>query len=256
MQPKGLFHIDWNKRGLSLIVSPENSELEHLTVYALSLDKNEEESILFKNCEVAIFVIRGSAEFKVEDKVFNARAHDTLFLGPNVKATVIGKDPFLRAIVACAPSEIAKVTSFIPIDQVLKDSNLNRLVGEDNYVRQVITVIGDNIKAARLLAGYTWVKPGNWSSWPPHEHGDLMEEVYVFYELPPPGYGIQFVYENIDKASVYLVREDDVVVIPRGYHPNVVTPGFEMKYLWILSARRAFVDRKYGAWKVQPEFVK
>jgi len=245
--------IDWNMKGLRPLVSPANSELEYLEVYSLSLGEGESMEITFKEKESAVFILKGSLETALERKNYVLGVHDVVFLGPDAKASFRARTS-VRAIVACAPSPIETFSEVIRIDEVLRDPGLRKSVGKDTYFREVITVIGDNIKAARLIAGYTWVKAGNWSSWPPHEHGDLMEEVYIFYELPSPGFGIQFVYETLDKAKVFIVRENSLVVIPRGYHPNVVAPGFEMKYLWIISARRAFEDRRYGAWRVDPAF--
>jgi len=242
-------NIKWEK-GLVKIVSPENSELETLTVYSLALGEGEEFISDASNVERALFLIAG----KVEASGKKLDPHDTIFHA-DTKVTIRALN-HSRLIIAEAPSPIQQEPLIIRLKEVEKNPTLFRTVGKENYERKVLTFIGVNIRAARLLAGYTWVKSGNWSSFPPHEHGVLMEEVYIFYSLPPPGFGVQLVYEKLDKIKVYVVKENDLVVIPRGYHPNVVSPGSKMKYLWIISARREFVDRKYGAWRIQPEFEK
>ena len=60
--------------------------------------------------------------------------------------------------------------------------------------RDLNIIIGDNVRAGRILAGFTRSQPGNWTSWPPHEHSAILEEVYVYFDMPPPAFGIQLVY--------------------------------------------------------------
>ena len=50
------------------------------------------------------------------------------------------------------------------------------------------------------------------------------------------------------------VREGDVVVMPKGYHPNVAAPGGQINFLWMMAAIREGEDRLFGVVKVQPEF--
>jgi len=245
------FHIDWAPR-LKKVVSPENSPLEYLTVFSLKLSKGELFEREFTDEEAGFYVIEGTCEVESPQGNVILKPHDTVFVG-GTKLRIRALDD-LKAIISTAPSPVKDVLEIVKIDDAVKDPKLFRTAGGENFTRDVVTMIGDNIEGARLLAGYTWVRKGNWSSWPPHEHGDLMEEVYIFYYLPPPGYGIQLVYESLEDLKMFLVRQDDLVVIDRGYHPNVAAPGFEMKYLWVISARRAFKDRIYGAWKVHPDF--
>ncbi len=65
----------------------------------------------------------------------------------------------------------------------------------------VNVLIGKNVDAGRLMAGVTFSAPGNWTSWPPHEHAALAEEAYVFIDMPPPAWGVQFVYTDPQPPS-------------------------------------------------------
>ncbi|MEM2824358.1 MAG: 5-deoxy-glucuronate isomerase, partial [Thermofilaceae archaeon] len=82
-----------------------------------------------------------------------------------------------------------------------------------------------------LLAGFTEGFPGEWTSFPPHKHDDKVE-VYVYYGLGD-GFGVQIV-EDEGGADSYIVRDGDAVVILRGYHPNVASPGSRICYVWVL----------------------
>jgi 5-deoxy-glucuronate isomerase len=83
----------------------------------------------------------------------------------------------------------------------------------------------------------------------------MLEEMYVYIEMPPPGFGVQFVYTDTHEPDlVAVVREGDAVLIPRGYHPNVSAPGHRIGFIWAMAAHREVEDRQYGVVNIQPEF--
>jgi 5-deoxy-D-glucuronate isomerase len=72
--------------------------------------------------------------------------------------------------------------------------------------------------AGRLIAGFTVSEPGNWTSWPPHEHTAMLEEMYVFFDMPEPSFGIQMVYnDTLYPELVTAVRDGDAVLMPSGF---------------------------------------
>jgi 5-deoxy-glucuronate isomerase len=89
---------------------------------------------------------------------------------------------------------------------------------------------------------------GNWSSYPPHKHdvhrvdaaGRILEadleEVY-FYKLDrAEGYAIQRVYTADRRLDeVMLARNNDVVLVPEGYHPVASAHGYTTYYLNFLA---------------------
>jgi 5-deoxy-glucuronate isomerase len=121
--------------------------------------------------------------------------------------------------------------------------------------RDLNIIIGDNVRAGRILAGFTRSAPGNWTSWPPHEHTELLEEVYVYFDMPAPAFGIQLVYTQPNQPEfVGLVRDGDAVLMPGGYHPNVAAPGHSINFIWMMAAHREVQDRLFGVVNVQPGF--
>jgi 5-deoxy-glucuronate isomerase len=52
-----------------------------------------------------------------------------------------------------------------------------------------------------------------------------------------------------------IVHEGDVVLMPKGYHPNVAAPGCSIGFIWMMAANREGVDRLFGVVNVQPEFA-
>ena len=87
-------------------------------------------------------------------------------------------------------------------------------------------LLAKNIEAGRLVAWFTISEPGNWTSWPLHEHAKMLEEMYVYFDMPDPAFGIQLVYNHTDYPEIVtVVRDGDAVLMPSGYHPNVSVTG-------------------------------
>jgi 5-deoxy-glucuronate isomerase len=85
----------------------------------------------------------------------------------------------------------------------------------------------------------------------------MLEEAYLYIDMPAPAFGVQLVYTNPREPEVAtIVREGDVVLMPQGYHPNVAAPGGSINFLWMMAAHREDVDRQYGVVNVQPEFAR
>ncbi|MFH2068531.1 MAG: 5-deoxy-glucuronate isomerase [Candidatus Omnitrophota bacterium] len=115
--------------------------------------------------------------------------------------------------------------------------------GGPNFSRFVSDVVGIKSSAARLIAGETVGETGNWSSYPPHKHDrdrmpeeSLLEEIYFFRFQPENGFGLMRIYTedgSIDQPMV--IRHNDLVSIPKGYHPVVAAAGYEIYYLWALA---------------------
>ena len=106
------------------------------------------------------------------------------------------------------------------------DEKLHFVAGATGARREINILLGSNIHAGRLVAGVTRSLPGNWTSWPPHEHAAMLEEIYVYIDMPAPSFGLQLVYtDEISPAEVEVVREGDAVLLPEGYHPNVAIPS-------------------------------
>lgn len=139
--------------------------------------------------------------------------------------------------------------------EVARTGSLCFATGGDTSRRTVNILLGKNVAAGRLLVGFTISEPGHWTSWPPHEHAAMLEELYVYSDMPAPAWGLQLVYADTDAPElVTLVREGDAVCMPRGFHPNVAAPGHRIGFLWAMAAHREVEDRVFGVVNVQPGF--
>ncbi|HLR90999.1 MAG TPA: 5-deoxy-glucuronate isomerase [Balneolaceae bacterium] len=251
-----IFHNTADKTGRNVIVSPENSELEYLGYTRIILNSRASEcEYQNPDFEAALICLGGTAIVELENHRFTLKPYDTLYIPPGHKGRIITESD-VDIIEATAPSDQKGDPFFAPFEEVKRDPKLTEVLGTPGCERRIHRLIDDNIPARRLLGGLIFSKDSNWTSWPPHEHTDTKEEIYIYIEMPPPAFGIQLVYEELDVPD-YLgpVYENDAVVVKRGYHPNVAIPGYPINFVWIMATLDESMERSWAGVNVQPEFL-
>jgi 5-deoxy-glucuronate isomerase len=206
--------------------------------------------------ETSLICLKGSAHVTAEGKVYALDRYDAIY---------VPRDASIEVAAGAGGCDLAELSSpvlkrhpvqFVAFGDVQKDPGLHFAAGGPGCQRELNILIGKNVEAGRLMAGITFSAPGNWTSWPPHEHAVLAEEAYLYIDMPAPSFGVQLVYTNrTDPEVATIVREGDVVLMPAGYHPNVAAPGGQMNFLWMMAANREDEDRLFGVVNVQPEFA-
>ena len=252
---KLLFTGTASQPGRTLSVSPQNSDLEHLHYGRILLDsKLNRVGFETHGKETALMCMRGECRVTVNGEPHAIGTYDAIYVprGSTVEVTTATDVD----LVECA----AEVTGDYPVQVVryaeiaLEPAHKFRAGGAATS-RDLNIIIGNNVRAGRLLAGFTRSVPGNWTSWPPHEHTELLEELYVYFDMPAPAFGIQLVYTSPENPEfVGLVRDGDAVLMPGGYHPNVAAPGHSINFIWMMAAHREQTDRLFGVVNVQPGF--
>ena len=237
-------------RGRHISVKPGTTAARHLHYGRIILD-GADAPITFSTGEneTGFICLRGKA--KINEYEF--APYDALYLPRGSEVKISG---------SCDVAEVAAPVSrrypaqLVRFADVQKDAALHFHTGGPSAERDVNIVIGKNVDAGRILAGVTFSRPGNWTSWPPHEHGRMLEEAYLYIDMPEPGWGVQFVYNDPKNPElVAVVREGDVVLMPQGYHPNVSAPGGTINFLWMMAAIREGDDRQFGVVNVQPDYA-
>ncbi len=247
-----------SRRGRHLSVTPKTTAARHLHFGRIVLDASDKPlSFSSENRETGLICLKGSAAVDVDGKDHELGQYDALYVPRDSTVTVKpGKAGCDFAEVA-APVAKRYPLQLVRFADVQRDSKLHFHTGGPAAERDLNILIGTNIEAGRILAGVTFSKPGNWTSWPPHEHARLAEEAYLYIDMPEPGWGIQLVYNDPRNPElVAVVKEGDVVLMPQGYHPNVSAPGGTINFLWMMAANRETEDRQFGVVNVQPEYAK
>lgn len=127
-------------------------------------------------------------------------------------------------------------------------------------VHPILMAEGD---AESLLVTEVQTPAGHWSSYPPHRHDRdaLPEEAYLeetYYHRVDPDYGfvVQRIYDDERTLDETLaVSDGDVVLVPRGYHPVGVPPGYRSYYLNVMAGPTrtwAFHNDPHHEWLMTP----
>ncbi len=142
--------------------------------------------------------------------------------------------------------------------------------GGDNATRQINSLLQPGFNCHRLISVEVYTPSGNWSSFPPHKHdtrkvdarGNLTEanlqETYFYKIDKPQGFAIQQVYNDHRTLNeIAVANNNDVVLVPEGYHPVSAGHGYNVYYLNFLAgsdqslANTDDPDHKwiYDSWK-------
>jgi len=254
--------------GYNVIVTPKNSELKYLEFGRLILNSSVSEfSSKTEDNELVITIFGGTCKvvtmLKGRKTIYNnVGSRSNVFEGKPTMLYLPRDTSFrITAITKKLDAGISKSPSKKEYQPYLsRPENVEEIfVGTLNWKRKIYSVIGDSIQVERLIVGETINPPGNWSSSPPHKHDTISdneapyEEIYFFRIHPSQGFGLQRIYTGKDDKNqldqAYVVEDGDVVAIPRGYHPVVAGPGYQLYYLWILAGEK----RRYGQWSDDPK---
>jgi 5-deoxy-glucuronate isomerase len=186
------------------------------------------------------FTVNGQALGNVGSRpnVFSGKPHSVYIpCGSDYTVTARGR---VEVGLVSAPSDLRTAPYIIGPDKVTTG-----VWGAANFTRnfhQILTLAGQpELPAQRLIVGETYTPSGNWSTFPPHRHEkeDLPreayhEELYFFKVSPPDGFGITRYY-NDEIDTGYIVRDNTILMAPKGYHTVVSAPGYMTYYLWALA---------------------
>ena len=255
LMEKMIFRNTNDHLGRRIAVSPQNSTMRHLS-YGRIILKDSRRSEAFSNGdrETGFICLSGEAMVSVDSQAVSLGRLDSLYIprDSTLKITTpsaVDLAEFSSDVSGKYPLQVVRYAD------VEKDPGLKFNTGGPGSTRHLNMLLAKNVEAGRLVAGFTDSEPGNWTSWPPHEHAQMLEEMYVFFNMPDPAFGIQLVYNNTEYPElVTVVRDGDAVLMPSGYHPNVSVPGHRISFLWAMAAHREVEDRQFGVVNVQRGF--
>jgi len=245
------------RKGRTTWIAPGSAAVRHLYYGRIILGSGDR-PVRFETggVETGLICLNGGGTVTAGQGEFALGRYDSLYVPRDSEVEVAaGADGCDLAEVA-APVDKHYPMKLVRYGEVREDPTLHFRTGGPTSSREVNILIGKNVEAGRIVAGVTFSDPGNWTSWPPHEHAQMLEEAYLYIDMPEPAWGLQLVYTNPREPElVVAVREGDCVVMPAGYHPNVAAPGGSIGFLWMMAANREGVDRQFGVVNVQPEYA-
>ena len=174
--------------------------------------------------------------------VFEGIAH-TLYLPANTSFSLKAETAILDIAAGWC-----KATRDFPARFKTPEEAAIEIRGGDNATRQINSLIEPGFGSSQLVAVEVYTPSGNWSSFPAHKHderktdinGNLaeacLEEIYFYKIDKEQGFAIQQVYTSDGSLDeIMKVKTNDIVMVPKGYHPVVAGHGYNCYYLNFLA---------------------
>ena len=166
---------------------------------------------------------------------------DSVYAPPGGTISVVGSSEICEVALCWAPAMRGPDAAFMPASDVQPFKR-----GSGRTERTIHNILMEDRPAESLLVTEVLTPGGNWSSYPPHKHDTddppketYLEETYYHRMARPEGFAVQLVYtddRSLDEAI--QVRDGDVVLVPRGYHPVAAGPGYDLYYLNVMAGPR------------------
>ena len=237
--------------GRVLHVTPENAGWDSVAFSVVELTAAEPWAGLEDDRETAIVPLAGTGRVVAGDlradlsrtSVFEELGR-IVYLPPGVAYRIETAGSLLVAV-GSAPAEgryPARV--FEPGEMRVE------IRGGGQAYRQVIHSLAHPLPAERLILYEVYVPRGTWSGWPPHCHdgrdgSPYLEEVYYFRLDRREGYTLHRNWRSEEGFDeVVVARDGDVVLVPKGYHTSVASPGSNMYFLNYLAGELVGDERR------------
>jgi len=166
---------------------------------------------------------------------------DSVYAPPGGAIEVIASSEICEVALCWAPATSGADAALMPASGVRPFKR-----GSGRTERTIHNILMEDRPAESLLVTEVLTPAGNWSSYPPHRHDTddppnetYLEETYYHRLARREGFAVQLVYSDdrsLDEAI--QVRDGDVVLVPRGYHPVAAGPGYDLYYLNVMAGPR------------------
>jgi 5-deoxy-glucuronate isomerase len=240
-------------------VTPEKAGWETITFQARRIAPGERWAFETGANELALVVLAGVVDVASNrgewrglggrPNVFAGLPH-ALYLPRGTTLRVTGRDAAEIAVAYAPATRELEPRLVTPADVNVE------VRGGDHATRQINQIMPPGFPCERLVVVEVYTPGGNWSSYPPHKHdihlvgvdGTLaqadLDEIYYYKIDPPEGYALQRIYTDAQSPlhaagypidAAVIARDNDVVLIPEGYHPVSSPVGYTTYYLNVLA---------------------
>jgi 5-deoxy-glucuronate isomerase len=248
--------VSSDQPGMHEVIVPGIQDCSHAHMRRLNLSAGEKFELYTLKEEVNAVQIKGNASVTMAGETYLLGRLDS-FYAPGKECVVIEAQTdcvYYLAMAKCLGEGKCFVRTF-DFDQPLGD--IHTRAGEGSATRDVFFTVGPNDAASHLLCGLTFGGNGGWTSWPPHQHEKDLEEVYAYFDLDAPMYGLHISYLDAgqpDAMAAHVVHSGHMVLASAGYHPTVAAPGARMSYFWALFAY-SHAQRRYDIAVSDPHYL-
>jgi len=228
-------------------VTPESAGWSHVGFEVVSLRRGDRIGREIGDRELCAVLLSGSADVSSARgrwqgvgsrmSVFDGTP-DAVYLPPGDGVEVTATTDRCQVAFCWAPAENGVEPALIKASEIKPFQR-----GSGRTQRTIHNILMEDRPAESLLVTEVLTPAGNWSSYPPHKHDTddppretYLEETYYHRTARPEGFAVQLVYtddRSLDEAI--QVRDGDVVLVPRGYHPVAAGPGYDLYYLNVMA---------------------
>jgi len=247
----------------------------------LRLHAEEETTLAVPGFETVYVVLSGNCDIQAGNKTFkNIGQRKDLWSG-KADSVYTGLAPAaVRANVDDTEIAVAGGRCEAPFDPFRISPEEVDLVevgsNETKTRRRIYHILGHNAagRAGNLLVSELYADEGCWSGYPPHKHDEAQgaeetpfEEAYYYRFRPETGFGAQIVFYPNGAPEAFMTRNGDTILLDRGYHPTVTSPGHDEYIFTILVGKegrslvqffhedhRHLMDRFPGVAKMREKF--
>jgi 5-deoxy-glucuronate isomerase len=224
-------------------VTPKSAGWSYVGFEVCSLRRGDVVARSTGERELCVVVLSGTADIGPwkdvgsRPSVFDGPP-DAAYLPPGDKVSIGAKSDRCELALCWAPARKGAGARVIPSSAITPFQR-----GSGRTARTIHNILMEDQPADSLLVTEVLTPAGNWSSYPPHKHDTddlpreaLLEETYYHRMARPDGFAVQLVYTDDRSLDAAIqLRDGDVVLVPRGYHPVAAGPGYDLYYLNVMA---------------------
>jgi 5-deoxy-glucuronate isomerase len=217
----------------------------------LRLDRGGRAESVVPGFETVLVVLRGKCDIEIEGRKFDSVGKrrdiwdgnaDSVYAG-TAKAAITALEDGTEVAVAggrCEQKHPAFRITPEEVDMVDVGSP------ETHSRRRIFHILGNRhaARAGNLLVSELFCDDGCWSGYPAHKHDtdappeeSCHEEMYHYRFNPENGFGCQLLFQEDGSSEGFMTRHGDTLLIDRGYHPTVTSPGHREYIFTILVGK-------------------
>ena len=181
------------EEGFHEIIAPGKADCEQEYIYRLNLSAGKSFDLETGKLEMDAVCIKGAADFSWDGYAGTCDKLDSFYVVSNMKVHITAKEDCIFYIAGAVDEGYGK-PFFRKCDLTMPIGEIHQIHGSGVSQREVFMTIDPGTASSRLLVGLTWGGNGAWTSWPPHEHEKDLEEVYCYFDMDDPHFGLHLSY--------------------------------------------------------------
>lgn len=227
--------LEFDKYGIKTVCEMGKFHPEmNLTIKVYRFKQGEKREFLSEDCESAFLILRGKAAISWDGET-RAMERENPFVKtpyclhiPKDVAVSITADEGTEILCEQTDNDIIFTPVFYEPDDILyQEFGKGQWNGAGHRICSTVFDY-ENAPYSNMVLGEVFNQPGKWSSYPPHHHPQ--PEVYYYQFDKPQGFGACFngddVFKSVEGSACYITDGND--------HQQVVAPGYEMCYVWMI----------------------